>query len=82
MHEGGGSRVGSNKLVELKKKKKKRVYISHANFLLLRGSQPPLPDQTELGAEDKASSALPWLPTSGQTGSRQHGDAMDHIQVV
>ena len=27
MHEGGGSRVGSNKLVELKKKKKKEYSI-------------------------------------------------------
>ena len=34
MHEGGGRWVGSNKLVELKKKKRKHVYFLHALFQL------------------------------------------------
>ena len=35
MHEGGGRWVGSNKLVELKKKKKKREALSLAAIVLL-----------------------------------------------
>ena len=34
MHEGGGRWVGSNKLVELKKKKKKR-YKSFVDFIYI-----------------------------------------------
>ena len=32
MHEGGGRWVGSNKVVELKKKKKKRTYVVCQNL--------------------------------------------------
>ena len=34
MHEGGGSRVGSNKLVELKKKKKRKNLYPWQDFWL------------------------------------------------
>ena len=34
MHEGGGRGVGSNKVVELKKKRKERIQLLHIFFKL------------------------------------------------
>ena len=44
MHEGGGSQVGSNKLVELKKKKKKKLNIQKTKIM---ASSPITPWQID-----------------------------------
>ena len=60
MYEGGGARVGSNKLVDLKKKKKKEIAVATSAFrnhypdqLAASASRQDLPPANRLGlAED------------------------------